>query len=434
MAYTEKPPASFLRRVLRNHEYPVLKREKRVHNPASPTAGTRAKPNSVPYSGWADLFDKVTLLYNPNHISYSGTSVNAGYQSFQNLNGWKTIIAKGQSATNTYERVWFSVRNVRFSGISESNRYKAAFNYNVPPNFSANAELEWTTLINESAAKVRHKLDGNIGKAQLAAPLAESREIHRLVRQVNTLGLDTVKALLAIRKTKGRSAYKQFGNIWLGFGFGVNPMIKDIASAANSILDYNTREDRHVRVVGTASREHAGSSQILPAGVASGLYVKSYVSGHFSQSARTVVGVDLKLRSAASYSVLDHLGLKVEALPSTLWELTPFSWVVDYFATVGPWLDDMFYTLPGVVKYCSLTQKYLGVHVDNPIFVPNPGYTVAGTLNPGFVIKGRLTRTTGSLYSVRPVRIRSVDEIANHGLTKLLNLASVLAQKWGPRL
>jgi len=66
--------------------------------------------------------------------------------------------------------------------------------------------------------------------------------------------------------------------------------------------------------------------------------------------------------------------------------------------------------------------------------VPNSGYTYAGPVSPGELIKGRLTRSTGSLTSVRPIRIKSVDEIANHGLNKLLNLSSVLAQKWGPHL
>jgi hypothetical protein len=436
MAYTVKPPDTFLRRRQLGHNYPVLSREKqkRQHNSALPSAGFKPKPVTVSTYQHADLLDLLTREYFPDDILQNGTLTYDGYQSYQKRPGWKVEVAKGQDATNTYERVWYNAKNFRFSGVCRSSRFVSNYNLSGASESSANDELEWTSLNNEAAAKVRHKLDGNIGKAQLAAPIAESREIHRLVRQINSLGLDTVKSLLAIRKTKGLSALKQFGNIWLGFGFGVNPMLKDIESAANSILDYNTREDRHVRLVGTASREHTGFSETSLVGAANGLKFKVRVSGSFSQSSRMVVGVDLKLRSAASYSVLDHLGLKVEALPATLWELTPFSWAVDYFATVGPWLDDMFYTLPGVVKYCSLTQKYLGVSINTPILVPNSGYTYAGPVSPGELIKGRLTRSTGSLTSVRPIRIKSVDEIANHGLNKLLNLSSVLAQKWGPHL
>jgi hypothetical protein len=287
-------------------------------------------------------------------------------------------------------------------------------------------------LKDQALAKLKNRLNGSIGNAQLAAPLAESREIHRLVKQVNGLTLDMLKAALAIKKTKGKSAAKFFGDVWLGFGFGVRPMIDDITKAANSILDYTTREDRHVRVAGTASREYTSGRRDAPFEIACyGLALGVNNAAHHRQSVHIVAGIDLKLRTAASYSVLDHLGLDWDGVPGAIWEYLPFTWVVDYVATVGPWVDDMFFTLPGSVKYVSQSEKYQNETINDPFGVPSFGYSgkISGT--PGKANYVSFTRTKLATLPTRALRFKTVDEIAKHGLTKILNLGSVLAQKHG---
>jgi hypothetical protein len=287
--------------------------------------------------------------------------------------------------------------------------------------------MDVTTLKDVAIGRLKNKLNGYIGNAQLAAPLAESREIHRLVRQVNGLGLDTVKALLAMKKTKGKSAIKLFSDVWLGFGFGVDPMLKDIEKAANAILDYTTREDRRVRVKGVANRDYHSASSTLVGGIAHGTDMKITSSAHHMQGVQIVAGIDLILRTAASYSVLDHLGLEISELPSTLWELVPFSWVADYAATVSPWLEDMFYTLPGTAKYVSQTTKYQLRTIMLPEAVNSPTFRWNGSMLPGEYKMVSIVRTKLATLPTRSLRIKTMDEIAQHSLTKLLNLASVLA-------
>ena len=383
----------------------------------------------------ADHLIKTTRLYNPDLFNVvSSVDIGTCTQTRTNNPGWKLAVANGGDATFGYSREITTSRVSKYT-CSNENSVNKSIGYGQLTTGPVIAPIDATTLSDQAIAKIKHKLDGHIGKAQLAAPLAESREIHRLVRQINGLGLSTLKAALAIRKTRGKSALKHFGDVWLGFGFGIRPMLKDIESAANAILDYTTREDHHVRLVGTASKEyHSFRKDSVSEEIAYGLKVGFYNSTVHRQGVQITAGIDLKLRTGGSYGVTDHLGLDIVSVPEVLWELTPFSWVVDYFVTVGPWLDDMFYTLPGVTKYVSKAVKYQSETTIDPYATPNAGYT--GTMSGGQSVCNYVSFTRQSLSSLpsRAIRIKTADEIANNGVSKLLNLASVLAQKRGPRL
>jgi hypothetical protein len=298
-------------------------------------------------------------------------------------------------------------------------------------------EASTVTLNDQAISRLKNRLSGKVGNAQLGPPIAESREIHRLVRQINGLGMDTLKAMLAAKKSKGKSVTKLASDIWLGFGFGVNPLLKDIQTAADSVMHYVTRQDRRIVISGSATQEYhsgsidTGSSTYIAQDCAYGWYR----SARHTQGIRYEAGIDLEVRAGSNYSVTDHLGLKVEQLPSVLWELTPYSWVLDYGATVGSWLEDMFYTLPGTVKFLSKSYKYQSETNSNVKLFLSVGTKA--------VFSGSTAKSVYSLFvrekqapvlPTRALRIKSVDEIASHGVTKLLNLASVLAGQRGPNL
>jgi hypothetical protein len=259
-----------------------------------------------------------------------------------------------------------------------------------------------------------------------------------LVRQINGLGMETFKALLAAKKSKGKSISKQFANIWLGFGFGVNPLLQDIKSATDSILHYVTRVDRRIVITGTASRDYSSGKNNA---ISSSDYISAhsslgwFLSSNHVQSVRYTAGLNLDVRGGSNYSMPDHLGLKVEALPSILWELTPYSWAFDYFSTVGSWLDDTFYTLPVTVVYLSKSYKYQCRTTAFPkaINVPGSTSTLGGSASEGIYTSFSRVKQAPVLPT-RSLRIKSVDEIASNGLTKLLNLGSVIAGRRGPNL
>lgn len=367
-----------------------------------------------------------------NDQTETGYGVNSA-KSFQRNKDWKQLVVKGQNATYPYSRSDGSAKLVRYNGtatnLASKDRHKF---YGSLPGNPCVVENDNTDLKDLALTRLKRKLNGYVGQAQLAAPLAESREICRLVKQINGLGLEALKALLLLKRTHGKSGLKLFGNIWLGFGFGVNPLLKDIEAAANSILDYQTRTDRSVRVSASASRDyHSVGLASPPVNIATNVATQIVGQAAHKQGVRIVAGIDINIKSDASYSVVDHLGLGIYDIPSAIWELVPYSWAVDYFTTVSPWLDDTFYTLPGTLKYCCQTEKYQNdvvwtlVRTDNPSFAgQNPAQIAC---QPGGSRYFTFTRSSLATLPTRQLKVKNLDSVAMYGVTKLLNLASVLA-------
>lgn len=415
--------------------YPILPRQPREKR------GQRDKqgPTSIPcnyqrrkLANWVFLSSGTSIPFLDEKVTQLLVS---STRSFVSHPDYRKIIAQGGDATFPYVRVVANYKPITYAGAATDRvNYRSDASGTVHGGASINP-LDPSDLQAEAMGKLKNRLSGYVGNAQLAAPLAESREIHRLVRQINDLGMSTLRSVLAIKKTKGKSAAKQFADVWLGFGFGVNPLLHDIQKGADSILKYMTRQDQRVRVVGTATREYLSSTVTGPEIIAFGCSLSSYNANTHTQGVRIVAGIDLQTRSAASYSVLDHLGLKISEVPSVLWELTPFSWVVDYGLTVSPWLDDMFYTLPGVCKYVSRTTKYQLENWQHPKFIPDPGFTWGGSGTTGRFRYISISRDSLVTLPSRPLQIKTADQVAKYGVTKLLNLASVIAGKHGgPRL
>jgi hypothetical protein len=416
--------------------YPILIPVKRRKTPRDVDRSITTEPTKFELITWCEKTLKAggskSLIYNTRTSNFGGVS---NVRTFTRVPDWRVKIAKGQDASAAYSRSIYKLFPVRYSAQT-SDVSATSVAYGTQTGLSLIAVPVWAPLVDRALTQIKHKLNGYIGNAQVLPPLAESREIHRLVRQINGLGLETVKSLLAIKKTKGKSALKLFGDVWLGFGFGVNPMLKDIEKAANAILDYTTRQDSHVVIKGTASSDFHSGQKGNPVGsnMAYGANITVDSSAHHVAGVQIVAGIDLQLRTAASYSVTDHLGLEISEIPSALWELTPYSWAVDYFVTVSPWIDDMFFTLPGVTKYITQSKKYQVTTdwVARPII--QPGFTCSMNASPGLLQHVSFTRELLSSLPSRSIRVKSTDEIAKYGVTKLLNLASILAGRSSPRL
>lgn len=430
----KKPPKLKHWRNLRPRTYPILPREKRVKRVREerPTQVVSAvKYDKRMFSARTTILTGLTSTWTDSTASITAVNIS---RTFQKNKDWRQEVARGADATYPYNRSVAAVKPLRYTATTRGSGYISQSYGTVGGQATVNP-LPDTDLQEIASGRLKNRLSGYIGNASVMAPLAEAREIGRLVRQINGLGLSVVKSALAIRKTKGRSALAQFGDIWLGFGFGINPMLKDIEKAANAITDYQLRDDNTVRVSGTASRDYFASAANSPGAIAFGSTLWVNTTNRQTQSVRIVAGIKLKLKSSASYSVYDHLGLKISEIPSTLWELTPYSWAVDYFTTVSPWIDDVFYTLPGVATYVSMTRKYQNeASWTLNRFADQAGFKTSANITNGGFRYASITRSKLSLLPTRSLRFKSTDEIAKYGLTKFLNLASVLAGRHGPKL
>lgn len=156
------------------------------------------------------------------------------------------------------------------------------------------------------------------------------------------------KLLGNILTTKQRNLNKFAGNAvkasadaWLEHRYGWKPIIMDMDKIIQSTSEKRAKYDQ-ARLVARAQREGNAEKSValtLGAGIiprTGGM--KCVVSSRSSY--RTAAGVIYDKKSQTTGEQLQELlGLRPHDLPRTLWERTPFSFVLDWFGNVGDWLS-----------------------------------------------------------------------------------------------
>lgn len=180
-------------------------------------------------------------------------------------------------------------------------------------------------------------------------------------------------------KTAGRAA----ANGWLSWVFGIRPMVSDLSKMMNFVQATQARikwlnrlrSEKHIHrkcmletdeaeVLGTTniSVQSLGGSvsayrdvrytkkvwgsctwKVLPDAVIPSVEPNPEWLGRYGALLSPVVSL-LKMRTTMAERLT--YGFTVNDALSTLWELTPWSWLVDWFAGIGNWLDANNNTLP----------------------------------------------------------------------------------------
>lgn len=352
---------------------------------------------------------------------------------------WRILVSKRQDAGSAYLRERTEVKQ-RYAIESGSfvgyGAYKGYFGYFRGYGMTG-APSSFTAFNNDAAlrdlalTRLKKRLKREIGSADLAAPIAEIKEVKQLAKQVVLLGVDLMKSLIDIKRTKGKSAFKYAADVWLGFNFAAKPLDADIRQGVKSIKSYFDRSDKSVRLSASAKRDWVTSARTTVDETFSyHASLRTHSALYHQLSYRYYAGGILSLESDTDYGLLDHTGLTLDALLPTLWELQAFSWAGDYFANIGVFLDDAFWAPPGLLHYSGYTRKYTCSVVITPILNHTGSYYATQTVRSGVLERHEFERVPllGTLPHIG-LHFRSVDEVGKNAVTKLLNLASVLVQR-----
>lgn len=352
---------------------------------------------------------------------------------------WRNILAKGGDASSSYTRSGLvSVTNcmLAYEGTT-GNRYMPTYRVSTSARYatSGSPKVLYNNDVetqNRALAKFKKQLSSRVGSYQSMAPIAECRELARLVEQGALYSVEFCKAVLEAKRTKGKSVWRYMQNYWLAFNFGLAPMIKDIDGIGQSISAYLSRSDLQTRLSATATKNglytyDAGSPvSVLPfntgiIGVGEAAYKLSY---------RYVGAYALKVKSSNNWSIFDQLGLGWSSIPAAAWELTAFSWLFDYFMNVGQFLEDAFVSPPGNTSYLVMDRRYELTAQNTYSFTKPPKdgswldlKSVGGKSDFKYV---EFVRTPLSSLPHIGLYVKSQDSIASYGVSKLLNLLAVL--------
>lgn len=276
--------------------------------------------------------------------------------------------------------------------------------------------------------RLKSKLANRTNQINLLIPVAELRDLHSLIHAVALSGIDLVNALIAIKKSKGASVFQFASHAWLNWSFAIAPTLSEIQAVCASIDTFMTAQGSKFTDYGVAKKSWFTSARPSVT-CCFGMTDSADMQIMNSLSYRYTCGYHPKVKSANDYGVGAHFGLEFGAMIPAVWELTPFSWLLDYFATMGDYLEDTFVSDSVNTIYVNLGKKYTAT---GRINFSSVGLKSVGCVSascgstPGEFEFVAFDRTLYSQLPSRQLRFKSADEVAKGAVNKLLNLASIL--------
>lgn len=187
-----------------------------------------------------------------------------------------------------------------------------------------------------SAAKL---LEPDVGYGLI---LAEAKETIQLLTSPATFLVKQLKRLKRPRtlrpqklSRKLQSALQYASDAWLQYRYAIMPTISDIADISEKTTKVLTPKVGFRRVGGGVQGPESYNRVCGIVG---------FYTCYFSRSVST--GSEIRYISHLFYDIVDYaaaernrLGLGASQIPSLIWELVPFSFVVDWVVDVGSWLD-----------------------------------------------------------------------------------------------
>lgn len=344
---------------------------------------------------------------------------------------WKVKVAKKQDATNPYTLRVHEGRSMRLSGISfykQFNVESSGFTVNVP----GITLTEWSDTSTQELAlkRLKAKISDNVGFYNAAVPIAELKELRQSAVSLVESTADVfnkIHARLVQRRIVGKSYRRALADAWLQWSFGIKPLLGTLSDANEAISKFLTGTDHVVKLTGSAFlQRNAGSRSPGSTGLYGAPYT-GYAQGFDQLFYKYTGSFDLKVNSSNDYSASNVFGLNPSSILPTLYELTPYSWMLDYFTSVGDYLNDTFTVAPGSTIYLSLTRTCISAQTLTAAYNPIVGvFMKYEHVDPGHRRMKFVQRTKLTSLPHIGLRIKTLGEIEKNAASKVANLLSVL--------
>lgn len=352
---------------------------------------------------------------------------------------WRERVRLGLDVSSPYFRRVVGVTPARIYGrargfpygwnyraVEYNSNYRGVF---FDTNIDAQLFLGDDTVLRDQAlTRLKRKLSNRTKSVNVLVPLAEIRELHGMVRGIASSATELVTSLIDIRKTRGKSAYKYAAEKWLLWSFAISPTIAEINSISDAIDTYLHMKDHMFRNIGKAERTWVTSWH---PGVTTGMYGADLERRYRLEHKLSYLyggGFATAIRAGNNYGLGPQFGLEFGALIPTAWELVPYSWLIDYFTTVGAFLDDVFVSDSCQTRYLFMNRRYeCNVELSTRFVKAQNTFFLDENHKKGSFYVREFRRTPLSSLPVANLRFKSLDEVGRNAVNRLLNLTSLLA-------
>lgn len=279
------------------------------------------------------------------------------------------------------------------------------------------AGVGFPTPMDDSLSRVDNQAIMGVTKKILAAQrtvqglvsLGEIRELAHAIRNpaqslwrgLNAYHRDAVRTAKRLKPRGTRKMSKAIAGTWLEYAFGWQPLVNDIQGAAEALARIQIYDVPHKVVSYTAKDAFNIPTYDLPIGIGP-------IAVHRKVSDRHEVSVKYKFcvmsQPPTIAGNLSKFGISLRELVPTVWELIPYSFLVDYFTNVGDVLSSL------AVNSASIAWGERGQMI-------SAKRTVMPSFSPGDVGFGWLsTETTSSLNGKGVTSERQVQRTAALGV------------------
>lgn len=316
--------------------------------------------------GWRkNYYEDGSVYYEPQTRIYPDERSRTG----DRVKGFRRLIQTGGNATSDFSA--YDNKNSVTPGYSYYTRTNTATGKVYREEFvgcyftALYNSTEWDNTkcgVTKAEAQALSRLYGRIRevRTQMSGPifLGELRENIRMLRRPAATIRDRLGGYIStLTKGKGRTNHKHLqkmiSDTWLEYAFGMAPLLNDSRDAAIACARLINNQ-RRARIAA-----YGKDQQFFDTGTEIGS------AGTFRRKTRLnkvevkyIAGIKSKV--PATVTVKDVFGFNLQEFVPTVWNLLPWSFVVDYFANVGDILEALTQDVSDVAWICRL-ERHTGV-------------------------------------------------------------------------
>jgi len=312
-----------------------------------------------------------------------------------------------------------------------------------PPNTDASLDAAVMAAVRAGLLK---KANSELTSFQGGTFLGELREAIHMIRHPANSMINNLHKFIKDARTPARwavvrsrqrgltgkravaAANKYLGDLWLEYSFGWKPTMMDLDGAAKALAEANYYKANRFVVSHSVTKDimptSPSVSSITLAGSAA--FNMSKVSKQFT-SARGVIGLEVKASRSPGLST-QNFGLNLGSFIPTVWELIPYSFLIDYFTNIGDVLS-AYNVMQNGISWGSITLKrstttsYTGAYSDLLTRVNQGNNYGGGGGSPGLVVTRRVHLERSPLLDLWiPPRFTGFPP----SVTKLANLSALI--------
>jgi len=380
-----------------------------------------------------DLTNNQTLSY-PASSAGRSTSITEYCHD-----GWRKTIKNGGIVMGELDRTIWS-RSVGFGSIHEqvpqfginqktsgdfAGLARNAFPQpSLEPDPSALSRVRGNALIDAMSKANGSESFGGETLAQLSQTVSMMRRPYSSVSKLIGKMVNRRSSLLS----SGRNVAEATAGAWLEYRYGWKPLMMDMELIMNSIVGLHQQLKRRVIIRGNA-RESDDTSEIPFAARASGDLSRMTLSGVVFRTSklRAHSGVIIDIEPMSTLEMIEKVfGFRCRDLPATLWALTPFSFVADWFLGIENWIQaiipDPKVLVRGnwVTSVAEIELEYSnGNIVADPIYPNGLSSSHSGTFSTSTVKQVKIVRVTDQSVPITPALtsevlslVRQVDAVS----------------------